>query len=269
MQKFVEHFSNACTPLSKEGSSNLRDVYTNLRPSYTGKPLTGENSFDAELIESSIAILKRGKAVDLDCLSAEHFHFCHPLLPTVLSKLFNIMISAGHVPPSFCYSYTVPLVKSNYHAFSKSLRVQDFRGISISSVLSKIFEHCILNRFADFLISSDNQFGFKKKMGCTQAIYSMRRVIEQYTMNGSTVNICALDLTKAFDKMNHHGLFIKLMKRNIPVQVLSVIEYWFRSCYTCVKWASSVSCFFKLECGVRQGGGLSPYFLPFSLTTSL
>jgi len=29
--------------------------------------------------------------------------------------------------------------------------------------------------------------------------------------------------------------------------------------YTCIKRASRVSCFFKLECGVRQGGVLSPY----------
>jgi len=57
-----------------------------------------------------------------------------------------------------------------------------FRGISISSVLSKIFEHCILNRFANYLTSSDNQFGIQKKMGCVHAIFSMRRVIERYTM---------------------------------------------------------------------------------------
>ena len=73
VQKFVEHFSSACTPLSQEGSSTLRNVYTDLRPSYTGKPLTSDNSFDAELLENSIAILKRGKAVNLDYLSAEHF----------------------------------------------------------------------------------------------------------------------------------------------------------------------------------------------------
>jgi len=50
------------------------------------------------------------------------------------------------------------------------------------------------------------------------------------------------------------------MKRNIHVQLLAVIEYWFSSGYTCVKWASRMSCFFKLGCGVRQGGVLSPYF---------
>jgi len=116
-------------------------------------------------------------------------------------------------------------VKSNYIVFSKSLRVQDFRGISICSVSPKIFEHCILNCLANYLTSSDNQFGFKKKMGCVHAIFVTRRVIERYTMNGSTVNICALNRTKAFDKMNHHDIFIKLMKRNIPVQLLAIIEH--------------------------------------------
>jgi len=46
--------------------------------------------------------------------------------------------------------------------FSKSVSVDDFRGISISSVISKVFEHCILDRYDGFLLSSDNQFGFKK-----------------------------------------------------------------------------------------------------------
>ena len=39
-------------------------------------------------------------------------------------------------------------------------------------------------------------------------------------MASNTVNMCAIDLTKAFDKVNHHTLFIKLMKKHIPVQVL-------------------------------------------------
>jgi len=86
----------------------------------------------------------------------------------------------------------VPLVKSNYIVFSKFLRVQEL-GISTSYVMSKIFEHCILNRFAISYTSSDNQFGFKKKIGCVHAIFSMRRVIERYIMNESTVNICALE----------------------------------------------------------------------------
>ena len=61
--------------------------------------------------------------------------------------------------------------------------------------------------------------------------------------------------------MNHNGLFINLMKLSIPVELLNVFENWFSTCYyTSVKWFSCFSSFSKLECGVRQGGVLFPYF---------
>ena len=97
----------------------------------------------------------------------------------------------------------------------KAMTCNDFRGIAISSILSKTFEKCILDRFQHFFLTNDNQFGFKKGLGCNHAIYTVRKIVEHFTQGGSTVNLCALDLTKAFDKVNHHALFIKLMKRHI------------------------------------------------------
>ena len=44
--------------------------------------------------------------------------------------------------------------------------------------------------------------------------------VNYYNSLGNTVNLCALDISKAFDKMNHHGLFIKLMRRRVPVNLL-------------------------------------------------
>jgi len=87
----------------------------------------------------------------------------------------------------------------------------------------------------------------------------LRSTVDYYVSFGTTVNICALDLSKAFDKMNHHGLFIKVMDRIIPVNLLSLLENWFSSGATCVKWGSVVSRFVELSCGVRQGGVLSPH----------
>jgi len=95
--------------------------------------------------------------------------------------------------------------------------VDDFRGISISSVVSKVFKHCILDRYGDFLSSSDNQFGFKKKSSCTHAVFTLLSVVDYYVNHGSTVNICALDISKAFDNMNHHGPFLKLMQKEDPL----------------------------------------------------
>jgi len=98
----------------------------------------------------------------LDNITAEHLQFCNAMLPCVLAKLFNLCISAGCVPESFGRSYTVPILKDKHAAFSKTITVDDFRGISISPIISKVFEHCIIDRFGDYFVTSDNQFGFKK-----------------------------------------------------------------------------------------------------------
>ena len=132
------------------------------------------------------------------------------------------MLIFGCLPSAFGRSYTVPLPKGG-HGIEKCLTVVDFRGISISPVLSKIFKHCLLDLYATFFTTSDNQFGFKKRLSCSNAIYSIRTVIDGYISGGSTVSLCALDLSKAFDKMNHHALLIKLMNGQVPINLLEMI----------------------------------------------
>ena len=73
------------------------------------------------------------------------------------------MMSYGYDPASFGRSYAIPLPKGNA-ILGKALTVDDFRGISISPVFSKIFKHCILDRLSSFLATTDNQFDFKKDL---------------------------------------------------------------------------------------------------------
>jgi len=130
-----------------------------------------------------------------------------------------LIILYGYVPDSWGQSYTVPLPKEKNSY--KSLKSDDFRGISISCVISKVFEHCVLDRFSSFLVTMDSQFGFKKATGCTHAIYTARSVIEYYMQGGSTVNLATLDISKAFDRVDHCGLFVKLMNRRVRNALLS------------------------------------------------
>ena len=60
--------------------------------------------------------------------------------------------------------------------------------------------------------------------------------------------------------MNHKGLFIKLMKRHIPKELLELLENWLSVSTTCVKWGDSWSCVFMVSSGVRQGSVLSLLF---------
>ena len=128
--------------------------------------------------------------------------------------------------------------------------------MSICPVIFKLIEHCILDRFSTFIASSNHQFGFKKGSSCSHAIHTVKTVVDYYNKSGSTVNLYALDLSKAFDKMDHNALFVKLIERKLPVELLCIIENWFRSSITCVRWGSITTPFFKLSAGVRQGGAL-------------
>ena len=98
-------------------------------------------------------------------------------------------------------------------------------------------------------------YKFKKNLSCRHAIYCVRNVIEKFVNNGSTVSVC----TKAFDRMNHYALFIKLMQRKFPTELLTILEMWFNKSVSCVKWNNHFSYFFCISAGVRQGGILSPY----------
>ena len=155
----------------------------------------------------------------------------------MLAKLFNLILRYGCVPDSRGQSYTVPLLKEKN--ICKSLTCDNFRGISISCVISKVFEHCVLARFSTFLVATDNQFCFKKATGCSHAIYIARSVIDHYTLGGITVNVAALDISKAFDRVDHFGLFLKLMNRRVPNMLLSTLQNWLTKCYTCMRWCSA------------------------------
>ena len=253
---FEKHFAALGSVVQNNAIRNMQCTYEHIRPNYVGSPYLQEQRFDAELVSNVIIDLKRGKAAGLDTLTAEHLQNSHCLLPAVLAKLFNLMILHGYVPGSWGLSYTVPLLKDKNSC--KSLKSDDFRGISISCVISKVFEHCVLGRFSTFLATTDSQFGFKKATGCPHAIFTARSVVSQYTLGGSTVNLAALDISKAFDRVDHSGLFVKLMNRRVPNVLLSTLENWFAKCYTCVRWRSAWSSFFRIKCGVRQGGVLSP-----------
>ena len=181
---------------------------------------------------------------------------CHQAGHLLITYVCNLMLLAGHVPPQFGIGVTFPIPKANFNI--KSATFDDFRGITISPVISKILEKCVLENFEIYLKSSDKQFGFKKKIGCGHTIYCLRAIVDIFSENGSTVNICSLDVSKAFDKVNHSILFIKLMQKRIPVNIIKLLVTWYANSVSAVSWYGIISKSYTLRAGVRQGGVLSP-----------
>src|ERR1043165_708768 len=231
-------------------------INSKLLHNYKGDFSTDAN-ISVELVDSVIKKLKNGKAVDCENLSYEHFLYCHPIVICVITKLFNVILESSTVPSSFGLGILVPILKGQKKSYNNT---EDYRGITICNILSKILEHCLLLKCSKFFKCSNRQFGFQKEIGCSHAIFTMRIVANRVCQEGSTLNVCSLDLSKAFDRIDHKLLVKKLIERNLPKWFISTIVNWYGKLWSKVKWGNSYSEPFKITKGVRQGGVLSPIF---------
>ena len=85
----------------------------------------------------------------------------------------------------------------------------NYRPIALASVIYKVLEMALLVKLEKYLYSSDYQFGFKPKHSTDLCIYSLKEVIEFYKSPSSSVYVCFMDASKAFDRVNHWTLFKK------------------------------------------------------------
>ena len=254
-EAFRQVFQSHARPNNMTTNSHLQQQFCALYGSYIGDVLKADSAITVELVDHAVSELKRARAAGPDGITAEHLLYSHPLIRVLLSLLFRLMVMYAYVPDDFGVGMIIPLLKGDD---CDSTMADNYRAITISPCISKVFEKCLILVFHPWLNSDDLQLGFKKGKGCRDAILTLRGIIKHINDSGSTAVLCALDLSKAFDKMNHYGLYIKLMERNIPRCFLDVLVCWYSKCFAFVRWNSFVSQQFQILAGVRQGGVLSP-----------
>jgi exonuclease III len=251
---FASSFQSIYMPNSSARHEQLKEQF-NLKFAKYDAGIIGDKEVTVELVEKCIGFIKKGKAAGCDGLTAEHLFHSHPLLSVLLSMLFNIIIKFSYVPSEFGKGIIIPLLKNHDGDKNNS---DNYRGITLSPVISKVFESCLMRLFESELQPDTLQFGFKGKSSCSHALFTLRSVIENYNKSSSTVNLCALDISKAFDRVNHFALFQVLMDRKLPKFFIHVLLDWYSKCNVAVRWGGAISTSFMISAGVRQGGLLSP-----------
>ena len=201
--------------------------------------------------------MKDGKSQDDDGLSAEHFKNGPLILFIKLTSLFKSMLMHGFVPEQFRFGTITPIIKDKHGNTSD---VNNYRGITISPLISKVFERILRMLFHDTLSSSSYQFGFKTGNSTSHALFCLKQTINYYIDHGSQVFCSFLDASKAFDRLVHSGLFIKLINRNAPKIFIDILITWYNGLQCRVKWNGHLGGWFSVTAGVRQGGILSPDF---------
>ena len=160
----------------------------------------------------------------------------------------------GSVPTSFGIGVTIPLLKDKTGIVNG---VDNYRGITLSPVISKLFEMVLSAICGDALKTDSLQFGFKEKIGSVYAIFTLKSTVEYFTNMGSSIYVASLDICKAFDQVDHYKLYKSLWEAGDPVINVDVLCNWYSKLRYAVRWNGALSAQFTVCSGVRQGSCLS------------
>ena len=152
----------------------------------------------------------------------------------LFTRLFNSILSIEAVPEAWGHGYIVPLFKSG-----SVLEPNNYRGITISSCLSKVFISIMHNRLCTFLednnIMCKEQIGFKKKSRTSDHVFVLKSIIDKLKKSKKKLYACFVDLRKAFDTIWREALFYKLSKIDISSKFINLVHSLYVSTQSCVR----------------------------------
>ena len=140
--------------------------------------------------------------------------------------------------------------------------LENYRPVSTLPIFGKIFEKIIYSRLYNYFVSKgilhDRQFGFRKQHSTSHALnYSIDK-IKQSIEKGDHVLGIFIDLSKAFDTIDHKILINKLNHYGVRGNTLSLIESYLSNRKQCVSALGEISEQLAVIFGVPQGSCLGP-----------
>ena len=173
------------------------------------------------------------------------------------THVLNQLFATGVVPKIWKEARVAPITKSG------DLKdVNNWRLISLLSVVSKIAEKCMHSHLTECLeksnLLSDRQFGYRSGLGTGDAIFNLASDLYENRDKSEVTAICYIDLRKAFDSVDHSYLLDKLKKLKLQKCEFSWLVSYLtdRTQYTQVgDFESSKE---NVSYGVPQGSVLGP-----------
>ena len=148
----------------------------------------------------------------------------------------------------------------------------NYRGISLLSIVGKAFARVVLNRLQLLAerVYPEAQCGFRAARSTIDMVFSVRQLQEKCREQRKPLYLAFIDLTKAFDLVSREGLFALLQRIGCPPKLLSMIVSFHQDMRGTVQFDGSCSEPFPIKNGVKQGCVLAPtlFGIFFSLLLS-
>ena len=208
-------------------------------------------------INNIILHSKSKKSTGFDNIDSYIVKQIAPQIVNQLANIFNKSFLTGIVPSKLKIAKVIPLYKTKDPAL-----FNNYRPISLLPFFSKILERLMYTRLYNFLtehnILSMNQFGFRKNYSTFLALMDLVDSISKNIDEGNYSIGIFLDLSKAFDTINHTILLDKLCRYGIRGVTLNWFKHYLNDRKQFVSYNNTTSASMKVTCGVPQGSILGP-----------
>lgn len=178
-------------------------------------------------------------------------------LSPVLAKIFNMCLYYGIWPDALKKAEVVPVYKNG-----EKTEINNYRPISLISNIAKVFEKILHARLINFLTNTNRinkmQFGFLKNKSTAHALEKVFDSIYNGINDNKAVSATFIDLSKAFDTVDHQILFKKLYYHGVRGIALQLIKSYLYNRKQKVKLNEKHSKELDITLGVPQGTVLGP-----------
>ncbi len=267
LRKTMEQQAIFCTDLEKAEALNDYFVENSILPETASKipelKLRSRSSITNLLVTDKdisdiIKSLPTKKSCGPDKISHNLMkHICDSLSKP-LGILFNLSLSQCKYPTKWKLAHVIPLFKKG-----DSSLISNYRPISLISCVGKVFEKAVLKYLSNYLL--DNNLLYKYQSGFQIGHSTVHQLVELYdnicTALDKKEDYCMVfcDISKAFDRVWHKGLLLKLKSYGIRGQVLHWLDSYISGRKQKTFINGKLSCSKSLNAGVPQGSVLGPF----------
>jgi hypothetical protein len=259
LNNLASYFAKQCTANESKRPSaeekHAEDDWRSSAPAHVPCPAL-DAPFDSKQVLASCSTVKANTSP-----GADRFH---PLFlkhisqggADALTALFNYSWRHGVVPSGWKLANIVPIYKKEG---SKS-DPKNYRGISLTSVVCKLFERLIDKRLRSVLDPklSRAQAGFRSGYSTADQLYRLYAATSRAVRGRKRLPAAFLDISRAFDKCWHHGLMYKLSKLGVTGCAWAWLKAFLSQRSIRTVHGGDASEFYEISAGVPQGAVLSP-----------
>ena len=207
--------------ISDKAKANiLNDQFSSVfsKPDGRTPPLIGQRSTSMPEININVAGVKKllkelnpNKASGPDGISSRFLKETGNELAPGLTLIMQASINQSTTPNDWRNALIAPVFKSGKPDKAKA---ENYRPISLTSISCKILEHIIHSTIISHLdknkILTDTQHGFRKHRSCESQLLLTIHDLAKSLNEGGQIDSVLLDFSKAFDKVDHRKLCLKL-----------------------------------------------------------